>query len=271
MIERDPLLSEAYRDADHPVPPPALDAAVLDAARHAVAPAPHRRWFAWAAPMATTAVLVLGLSMLLRIREEAPETLREAPPPSPAARSEPAPTASPGTPADLAAQPAPAASPPRSERGDARLAEARSAPTPAPATLTPALAPQAASPEAAVAPQAPPEPRPFPAPAASTQQLEALRPAPPVPAAASPSPRQADRLERAAPAPAPAREAAPSFNQGMHKLKAASPGAEGPEPWVETIRQLLRQGRGEEARKALEELRRRYPEFELPEDLRAIR
>ena len=57
----------------------------------------------------------------------------------------------------------------------------------------------------------------------------------------------------------------------MSKFKAASPAAESPEQWAEKIRQLVREGRGEEARKALEELRGRYPDYALPDDLRAMR
>jgi Meckel syndrome type 1 protein len=224
--------------------------------------------------MATTAVLVLGLSMLLRIREEAPENLREALPPPPAIRTESAPAALPDTPAEADAQPTPAAKAidtaglPGPAGGATQPAGARSAPGPAPAPAS--LTPAAASSEDAAA-QVVPEPRPFQAPVGSAPQRETLRPAPSAPVAASPGPKQADRLERAVPAADMAREAAPVFSQSRGQPKAASPAAESPEQRVETIRQLLRQGRSEEAKMALEELRRRYPAFDLPEDLRAIR
>jgi hypothetical protein len=271
MQPGDSLISEAYRAAPRPEPPPALDAAILDAARRAAATAPRRRgrWFAWAVPLSTTAVLVLGITLLFQIQRQAPEALGEAPPP--AAHRESAPGMPPGTPADLAGEPAAkatdAARPPRATRGAGQPAEARSAPTPAPA---PASLPPAASLEAPALTQAAPEPRPFPAPAASAPQLEAARPAVPAAASANSTSRQADRLERAAPAAASAREGTPAFGQGVSKYKAASPAAESPEQWVEKIRQLVREGRSEAARKALQELRGRYPDYELPDDLRAM-
>jgi hypothetical protein len=86
MQEHDPELSHAYKAAAHPEPPPALDARILAAARQAVTPQPRRRpaWFGWAVPLSSMAVLVLGISMLFRMQQEAPETLREEQSPLPA-------------------------------------------------------------------------------------------------------------------------------------------------------------------------------------------
>jgi hypothetical protein len=91
-----------------------------------------------------------------------------------------------------------------------------------------------------------------------------------VPASANSASQKADRLECAAPAAAPAREGAPAFSQGMSKFKAASPAAENPELWVEKVRQLVREGRAEEARQVLEDLGKRHPDYPLPEDLRGL-
>ncbi len=268
MIERDPQLSEAYRDADHPAPSPALDAAILDAARRAVAPPPRRRWFAWAAPLATTAVLVLGLSLLFTMQREAPETLREAAPPPPQAAREAAPPAPAAAPADSVAKyapdqaraPAPAEQPSVANRG---LAE--SVPAPAPATPAPATpARESATQEASAQAGAAPAPRPFPAEMAAVPQPA---PASPPPAAAKASADLAERREAAA---APARSAVPAASPGMARLKAASSAVEGPEPWLERIRQLVKEGRLEEARKSLEEWRRRYPDWVVPEDLKGL-
>ncbi len=254
MIDRDPQLSEAYRDADHPAPSPALDAAILDAARRAVSPPPRRRWFAWAAPLATTAVLVLGLSLLFNMQWEAPETLREAAPPPPQAALDATPPASAAAPADSAAKPAPAAQakapvaaegPPVAKRG---MAE----PAPVPMPVSPDR--ESASQEASALAGAAPAPRPFPAEVAAVPQSA---PASPRPAAAKAS---ADLAERREAATAPSRPAAP----------AAGPAAEGPEPWLERIRQLVKEGRLEEARKSLEEWRRRYPDWAVPEDLKGL-
>lgn len=45
-------------------------------------------------------------------------------------------------------------------------------------------------------------------------------------------------------------------------------GQRSPEAWIEEIRELRRQGRQSEALAALEQLRRAFPDFALPEDLR---
>jgi len=79
---------------------------------------------------------------------------------------------------------------------------------------------------------------------------------------------QAERLEAAA--ATTARSPAPAVSPGMARLKAASPAAEAPEPWLQRIRQLLREGRLEEARKSLQALRERHPDFPVPEDLRGV-
>jgi hypothetical protein len=287
MEERDPLLSQAYREAAHPEPSPALDARILAAARQAVARPVRRRaaWLNWAVPLSTTAVLVLGITLLFNIQREAPEALREAVPspasPAPARRESALslpPTSPPGTRAESAAQPAPAAKASRDADAAASSGAARGAmkptpagpasgPVPAPGALPP-LAPgqnAASAPAAESSAGAAPEPRPFPAPAAPALQ------APPTPPAAGLSSQDSARMERPAPpAAAFAREAAPAFSQGMGKLKAASPEREGPEQWVESIRRLLREGRTDEARKSLEELRKHYPGYGLPEDLRGL-
>lgn len=281
MEERDPLLSQAYREAAHPEPSPALDARILAAARQAVARPVRRRaaWLNWAVPLSTTAVLVLGITLLFNIQREAPETLREAVPSPAPARPEPAlsfPSESPpGTRAESAAQPAPAAKASRDTDAAASSGAARGAmkpgpagpasgPVPAPGALPPIAPGQnaASAPAAESSAGAAPEPRPFPA-----QSAPALQ----APPAAGLSSQDSARMERPAPpAAASAREAAPAFSQGMGKLKAASPEREGPEQWVESIRRLLREGRTDEARKSLEELRKRYPGYGLPEDLRGL-
>lgn len=53
MEERDPHLSQAYREARHLEPSPGLDARILEAARQALArpkPTGRSRWFTWALP-----------------------------------------------------------------------------------------------------------------------------------------------------------------------------------------------------------------------------
>lgn len=245
MDERDPRLSQAYREAEHPEPSPALDARILAAARQAVTPPPRRRagWFGWAAPLSTVAVLVLGIGLLFRMQQDAPDTLREAAPPP-------------------AAPPASALPPPITSSQESR--SARHAPR---WSEVPPAAP-AAQPEAADSLAAMPEreaAREAPAVAAQSAENKAM----PAPAdlarAAAPAPAAsnlgADRADRA---PAAAQLAALGL---MSKRKAASVVDDGPEQRVEKIRRLLREGRIEEARKSLDELRERYPAFVLPEDL----
>lgn len=265
MDEHDPRLSAAYRAAEHPEPPPALDAAILDAARRAVVAAPRRRRFAWAAPMATTAVLVLGISLLFSLQREAPETLREAAPLPPLAGSEAPPSAPPAALADAVEQPAPAERAKPSDTAERPQAARRGVAEPALAAVPAPPDRAAASREASAPAGAAIESRSFPAETASVPQ----------PAVASPPPAAAkaaaDRIERLeSVGPATARSPAPAVSPGMARLKAASPAAEAPEPWLQRIRQLLREGRLEEARKSLEELRKRHPDFPLPDDLKAL-
>ena len=284
MEERDPQLSEAYRTADHPEPSPALDARILDAARQAVAPTPRRRpaWRNWAVPLSTTAVLVLGITLLFQIQREAPETLGDAQPSPATARLDAASPPAADNQTESAAKPAPAEKagkaaeasvPSGADRAAMQPPPTRPAPGPTPQTIPPA-SPGAAlsSDSAATAPAGiAPEPRPFPAQAAPALQAEPSHKAMPTPPAGNLGEDRA-RMERSAPPPAaPAREAAPAFSQGLGKLKAASPEKEGPEQWVESIRRLMKEGRTDEAWKSLEELRKRYPEFVLPADLSGFR
>lgn len=269
MEERDPLLSEAYRAAHHPEPSKALDAAILDAARQAVARPVRRRaaWLAWAMPLSGTAVLVLGLSLLLRIQEEAPQTLREALPPPPASREQAGP-----------AGPAPANSPvAQAERAEVQATkpampatrdEARQA-TPPTAAADASMPASSAAPESAPL-KAPAEPGAFPG--APSQPM-------PAPVAAEMAHGTAHgtahdsanaelKAESAARTPRLAGSAAPAPSQSLAKSRAA-PG-ESPQQTLETIRRLLRDGRIAEARKALAGFRERNPDYVLPEDLQRL-
>lgn len=75
-MERDAKLAAIYRAAPHDAPPPALDDAIRAAARRAVtagpqpAGAPLRRW---RVPLSIAAVLVLSVSLVTLMREQAPE------------------------------------------------------------------------------------------------------------------------------------------------------------------------------------------------------
>lgn len=243
MEARDPQLSQAYREAAHPEPSPALDASILDAARRAVASPPRRHrpaWLAWALPLSSSAVLLLGLGLLFEMQRQAPEAL--APPPA-------------ATPADPA------------ERMEA-MAEARGT-TPAAKVDSVDRAETAAgsAPRPDDLPAAPDAPKPFPA--GPGAPLEAAPMASRDGAAAlAEQPRQAAPAPGASPPlPAPALENAPAPDQSLAKRQAAPLPVE---QWVERIRRLLREGRQEDARHALAELRRTHPDFVPPEDLKDL-
>ena len=78
---RDAQLTAAYRAAAQDMPPPALDAAILAAARREVGAGPRPAGFsfrAWRGPLSVAAVVVLSVSFVMLMREEAPELV--APP-----------------------------------------------------------------------------------------------------------------------------------------------------------------------------------------------
>jgi hypothetical protein len=83
-----------------------------------------------------------------------------------------------------------------------------------------------------------------------------------------PFPARADRAVASSAAP---QAAAPARAQSLEKRAAAQANvqAESPERELERIAELRRQARHEEADKALADFRKRYPEFSIPEEMRA--
>jgi len=277
MQPHDSLLSQAYREAAHPEPSPALDARILAAARQAVVPQRRRpSWFGWAVPLSSMVVLVLGIGLLFRMQLEAPETLREDVPPLPALESNSSPAASqaPGQ------APVPAAQ----AKLEARLQDQDDRTPPAPRmAATPhetaankakqsaaASAPVEAEVAAAIAPMMEAMPAPMPPPKFAADADAAAVQAPAT-AGASRARESAIHTEteaaakRVSPSAAPA--SAARLKQGISRMQAAEPMLESPEQWVESIRKLLREGQIEVARTRLQELRRRFPDFPLPPDL----
>ncbi len=92
---RDPLVPDevraAWREAGAPEPAELVDRAVLNRARAAVeSSTPGRPWsFGWPHTVTTAAVLVLGVTLLLQLRDQAPG-VSQPPPPAPASRTVPA-------------------------------------------------------------------------------------------------------------------------------------------------------------------------------------
>lgn len=228
---RDEQLSRLYREADGAGPPAALDAAILAAARAAVAAAPPRRrawWQSWTLPMSIAASVVVTVTLTLMVQQEQERPAPEAPP----AQVLRAPAAAPqekSAAADLAVKPAL----PRAKQEAARREAERpsvAVPAPAPEAVAPAQQPFAA------------EPKTLPSPPA------AMRPAQAPPAA--------DAMEmRARSAP-------------LRKEAVGAASARAPEPWLEDIRRLKREGKEREAAESLVEFRKAYPDYRLPEDLR---
>ena len=76
-FERDATLTAIYRVSARDVPPGALDAAILAAARREVGARPRPAGFSfahsWRAPLSIAAVIVLSVSLVTLMREEAPE------------------------------------------------------------------------------------------------------------------------------------------------------------------------------------------------------
>ena len=117
--------------------------------------------------------------------------------------------------------------------------------------VAPTPAAEALKEEKAVASKPAPEPAPA-APAAKAFRREA--PTPQAGAAAG---------QRPVPQAAPMARPDPGVSSMGRAMRDAA--LEPPEKWLERIAELRRQGKHEEADKALEEFRKRYPDYKIPE------
>ena len=252
-------VSEHYRAAGQEEPPPRLDAAVRMAARREVAqpPRPRRNW---QVPASVASVLVLGVSLLLVVRENEPplpsmeqpaaneSKLAKSVPPSPAMKRKPQATERP----DLQRE---RPSRERSARPDreAPLADEQG---PAPGDLAPSTATRDAgqaqtADSAAVPAQAPP------APTAARERQQA---------ATADSRNAGDqKLEGFAAPGAPAQNAPRAEQQARAKVLAAQA-----DEWLRRIDALLAEGKEAQARTQLLEFRKQYPGYALPPRLQAL-
>jgi hypothetical protein len=278
---RDPDLDRAYRDTPRDEPPAELDERVRAAAHRAVGTRPQsleqraagerrRSWTSrWRVPLSIAATVVIAATVTVMVQDEegrprddagrdvAPLRVepREAEQPGASAPAKPRSAPSPPTPA----APAPAAAPPRPSSKSA--AEPGAPPSqPAPRPFHEERTTEAQQPPAADATPAVPG------------QLEMRRQAPPP--AASPPP--AAPAPMAAPKPAPQTAPAGAASEALQRDRTLGDRPErasreaairSPETWVEHIRSLRAQGREAEATTELAELRRAYPDFQLPGDL----
>ena len=277
-----------YRTLPRDEPPPAIDKAVLAAARKSVAMPSGRKW---AAPVALAAVLLLSVGVTLRVSDERPDAQLQ--PVSPPSASSPASTAT-GPVAKGTDAAAPVSAPAPHDNAPTRQTTAR----PGPAkreTVTPLAeerarsaaraeerpGPSSAVPrmEAAPAPVAPPAIAP-PAGFVPSPRADSAQPAPPGgPSSAGSVGPPAASAERSA-----ARSAAQSVpstqsDSGppmMAKSVAVESNlgaavAQSPEGWLKQIAAMRAQGRDKEADESYEEFRRRYPGYAIaPEMLRSI-
>jgi len=284
MAERDdlhdPRVSAGYRTLGEERPPEALDAAILAASRRAVGAGPRRAGFSvrrWALPVSVAAVVVLTMSLVVRMQLERPdlETAARIPAAPPAAEKKAAPRDAKEEVDDLAkrndrpqaeAKAKPLAAPPATSAPAPAAAERERQKIHAPAAPAPAAAP----PARAFVPE-PPAPKSAPAEAAAPSQLGAARALQPSAAsdvagarAERPSTAEAESAGRAVPGAAlEDRTRASAAQAGKKDAKN-----ETPREWLERIARLRREGRAKEADESLAEFRKRYPDYEIPKEMR---
>jgi hypothetical protein len=235
-------VSARYRAGSTEEPPARLDAAILESARREAArPRFSRNWHV---PASIAAVLVIGVSIALMVRDieeplppldqSAQRQLELAKPVAPEPPTKAAPKAKSTVPL-----PAERDFRPSRERSD-READMRELPPPAA---------EYADSGAAAPPAAP-------APAPALQQLERAAPAD---AAAEQEKKLADSVEETR-----------TVAGALRKEAAMASVVPAPEEWVQKIETLLRDGQTAEAREQLAQFRKRYPDYRLPDRLRAL-
>ncbi len=94
VLPGEPEMHRLYRDSARELPPPALDAQILAAARRAVeTPSAYQRFIKrWTVPLSVAAVVMLTVGVVLRLTHEGAleeTTMRSAPPAAPTASPEP--------------------------------------------------------------------------------------------------------------------------------------------------------------------------------------
>jgi hypothetical protein len=233
-------LSRLYRDAARPEPPRALDDAILAAARRATGERPQnlRSSRRWSVPFALAATVVLSVSITTLVYEER----------QPGDVSAPASGAAPASPAaeSAAAQPRPQSAEP--------LAKPAYQPAP-PARRDAAAALSSPAPENKAA-----------------QPVFQAAPAPPAAIAnhaAAPAGSLMGGVGATSPAPGMLeKRARSSLNREEAVADTLDGNEHAPERWIADIRELKRAGRATEAADRLVEFRKRFPSYQLPDDLK---
>jgi hypothetical protein len=245
--ERDPKVSRRYRELGAEEPSRELDQAILSAAHRAadkphaplVTPAGAHRWyFAFGA----AAILVLAVAVTVQVERQRPD------------------------PEAIAASPAPArsdqAEASASRQGEQKQAEQAAPPKP--------LSDAAKKPDRQVREFARDPSAPAAAPSATPESTEAARnEAARNEAARNEADTRARAVTRSAEVErAPAPQAAPLPQAGALEGRVASSAlALSPERLLERIAELRKEGRHDEADKALAEFRQRYPDYRISEEM----
>jgi hypothetical protein len=291
----DEELARLYRDAPRAEPPPALDAAILAAARReagaglreALAPGRVPFYSRWPIPLSLAAVVVISASLVFLVEHErALETeALYAPPEQGAARPAPRPdgptpskdkTGMPLPAPVLPAQPAAGAQPfVRQSQPDTGQAPAMQQASPAgPPVSEPGKPANAIGEDWASAGSAPfklessaadrPSPAKQDVPQAAVEAIRPLRRADP--AAAAPGASGAVATKR----PEMNRESAEARAERASAMRTTVDAvAESAEAWLARIEALRREGKVEAAERSLAEFRKRYPDYPLPAHLKA--
>jgi Meckel syndrome type 1 protein len=252
LSDDDSRLAALYRKLPHAEPDARLDAAVRAQAQRAVAavaaPARTPASGRWLPALSVAAVVAVAAGIAFQL---GPQLWQR-----PASRPEVESAAAPTTPPPATPQPV--------ETTSSMRKAAAPAATAAPVAQAPATEMQEMENAASR-----PAPRAFPAPAQALREstpppppaAAEAKPAMPAPATAPPiRAKQADTESAGAPAATLAAPATQDRNVTLY-----------PEHWLANIRQMMRDGRHEEALRGLAEFRKRYPDYRLPDDLRDLR
>jgi len=245
-------VSERYRAGAQDEPPARLDAAIQAAARREVEQPRQRR--NWQMPASIAAMLVLGVSLVLVVRDkEPPLPSLEQPAADEAKLAKSAPPQ-----LAMKTPPKPRANFHREER-PSRERSARPDREPA-ARDEVGAAQENATTSGAVA-QSAPAPAPA-APAAAGQAKPAEQEQARIAESSDSSPNKKDKVL------ADAAKESRSGVQALRKQEAAAPAQ--PREWLDEIDGLLRDGKEAEARRRLLDFRQQYPHYALPERLQAL-
>jgi hypothetical protein len=293
MADQD--ISRRYREIAREEPGARLDDAILAASRRAVHRGSARRW---AVPVSIAAVLVLSFGLTLEMKREqpdvetaipiraappAPATIPEAQPVAPAAKDLAAPVA-PASPESPAPPPPAKVTAPRRQAPASETREARPEPRafeedkPAAQKLKQRMeaAPEVNAPASEAARATPEQPASSAGAIAPQRAITPSLPATTTPAATTPPPPAP--ASAAAPA-APAAPAASTLQMNAApamRAKSASDAMQRAAPLekevttpemqeLERIAQLRAQGRDAEADRAIDEFRRRHPDYRIPD------